>query len=69
MRNECLHHEHVYGTPMPAHQLTTDIADKHQRTTQISVRRPYGVGFLVASVDPVLNKTPHLYQTCPSGNL
>mmetsp|Transcript_26000 Transcript_26000/g.57042 ORF Transcript_26000/g.57042 Transcript_26000/m.57042 type:complete len:175 (+) Transcript_26000:1-525(+) len=44
----------------------TDLADRHQRTTQTYVRRPYGVGLLVASYD----KTgPHLYQTCPSGNV
>jgi len=68
MRNECLNHKYVYGSEIPPHQLMADIADKHQRTTQISVRRPYGVGLLVASIDP-LQKTPHLYQTCPSGNL
>jgi 20S proteasome subunit alpha 6 len=45
-----------------------DVADKHQRTTQTYVRRPFGVGLLVASVD-VFTQTPHLYQTCPSGNL
>lgn len=44
----------------------TDLADRHQRTTQTYVRRPYGVGLLVASYD----KTgPHLHQTCPSGNV
>lgn len=68
MRNECLHNKYVYGTPMPPHQLMADIADKHQRTTQTYVRRPFGVGLLVASVDP-LDQKPHLYQTCPSGNL
>merc|ERR1712071_367882 len=30
------------------------------------VRRPYGVGLLVAAVD---KNGPHLYQTCPSGNI
>ena len=68
MRNECLHNKYVYGTPMPPHQLMSDVADKHQRTTQTYVRRPFGVGLLVASVDP-FTQTPHLYQTCPSGNL
>jgi len=43
-----------------------DLADKHQRTTQTYVRRPFGVGLLVASVD---KNGPHLYQTCPSGNM
>lgn len=66
MRNECLNHKYVYGTPISASQLATDLADRHQRTTQTYVRRPYGVGLLVASVD----KTgPHLHQTCPSGNI
>ena len=68
MRSECLHHKYEFGTPMPPHQLMADVADKHQRTTQTYVRRPFGVGLLVASVDPLTQK-PHLYQTCPSGNL
>ena len=66
MRNECLNHKYVYGTAIPTGRLVTDLADKHQRTTQTYVRRPYGVGLLVASVD---KNGPHLYQTCPSGNL
>jgi len=66
MRNECLNHKYVYGTPMLGGKLVTDLADRHQRTTQTYVRRPYGVGLLVATYD----KTgPHLYQTCPSGNI
>ena len=44
----------------------TDLADRHQRTTQTYVRRPYGVGLLVASFD---KNGPHVYQTCPSGNV
>jgi 20S proteasome subunit alpha 6 len=66
MRNECLNHKYVYGTSIPTGRLVTDLADKHQRTTQTYVRRPYGVGLLVASVD---KSGPHLYQTCPSGNI
>ena len=66
MRSECLNHKYVYGTPIPPHQLMADLADKHQRTTQTYVRRPFGVGLLVASVH---HGVPHLYQTCPSGNL
>jgi len=68
MRNECLNHKYIYGAPLPPHLLMGDLADKHQRTTQTYVRRPFGVGLLVASVDP-RTKNPHLYQTCPSGNL
>eukprot|EP00548_Thalassiothrix_antarctica_P003003 CAMPEP_0194145232 /NCGR_PEP_ID=MMETSP0152-20130528/15765_1 /TAXON_ID=1049557 /ORGANISM="Thalassiothrix antarctica, Strain L6-D1" /LENGTH=264 /DNA_ID=CAMNT_0038845357 /DNA_START=122 /DNA_END=916 /DNA_ORIENTATION=+ len=68
MRNECLNHKYIYGAPLPPHLLMGDLADKHQRTTQTYVRRPFGVGLLVASIDPRSSK-PHLYQTCPSGNL
>ena len=43
----------------------SDVADKHQRCTQMYVRRPYGVGLLVGSGDAT---GPHLYETTPSGN-
>lgn len=73
MQKECLTHKYVYGIPMPPHRLMADLADKHQLTTQTYVRRPFGVGLLVASVDMSggtgSNGEPHLYQTCPSGNL
>ena len=69
MQNECLNHKYVYGSPIPPHQLMADLADKHQRTTQTYVRRPFGVGLLIASVDPHTDDSCHLYQTCPSGNL
>lgn len=68
MQKECLTHKYVYGTAMPPHQLVADLADKHQRTTQTYVRRPFGVGLLIAAVDAGTG-APHLYQTCPSGNL
>mmetsp|Transcript_82984 Transcript_82984/g.240068 ORF Transcript_82984/g.240068 Transcript_82984/m.240068 type:complete len:265 (+) Transcript_82984:138-932(+) len=68
MRNECLNHKYVFGQAIPPANLMSDLADKHQRTTQTYVRRPYGVGLLVAGVDPQ-RQSPHLYQTCPSGNL
>jgi 20S proteasome subunit alpha 6 len=68
MRNECLNHKYVFGQPIPPANLMSDLADKHQRTTQTYVRRPFGVGLLVAGVDSQ-RQTPHLYQTCPSGNL
>mmetsp|Transcript_35856 Transcript_35856/g.85485 ORF Transcript_35856/g.85485 Transcript_35856/m.85485 type:complete len:264 (+) Transcript_35856:120-911(+) len=66
MRNECLNHKYVYGTAMPTGRIATDLADRHQRTTQTYVRRPYGVGLLLASHD---KGGPHVYQTCPSGNV
>lgn len=65
MRTECLNHKYVYGTNMQAGRLVLDLADMHQRTTQSYVRRPYGVGMLVAAHDQT---GPHLFQTCPSGN-
>jgi 20S proteasome subunit alpha 6 len=70
MQSECLSHRYVYGQAIPPHQLMADLADKHQRTTQMYIRRPFGVGMLIAAVDETRrNSTPHLYQTCPSGNL
>jgi len=68
MRTECLNHKYVYGAPITPAVLMSDLADKHQRTTQTYVRRPFGVGLLVAGMDPQRG-SPHLYQTCPSGNL
>lgn len=64
MRTECLNHKYVYGSPMQVSRLVVDVADKHQRCTQMYVRRPYGVGMLVGSVDAT---GPHLYETEPSG--
>lgn len=66
MRNECLNHRYVFETGMPVGRLVGLVADKSQVCTQRSWLRPYGVGLLVAGVD---KKGPHLYQTCPSGNV
>lgn len=65
MRTEALNHKYVYGTPIQASRLVLDLADMHQRCTQSYVRRPYGVGLLVAAYDQT---GPHLYVTEPSGN-
>jgi 20S proteasome subunit alpha 6 len=65
MRTEALNHKYVYGTPIQGGRLVVDLADMHQRCTQSYVRRPYGVGLLVASYDQT---GPHLYTTEPSGN-
>ena len=65
MRNECLNHKYVFGAPIPPASLMSDLADKHQRTTQTYVRRPFGVGLLVAGVNVEDDSSPHLYQTCP----
>jgi len=66
MRTECLNHKFVYGTHVNPGRLVADVADKHQACTQSYVRRPYGVGLLVAGYDAKTG--PHLYQTEPSGN-
>jgi len=65
MRSEALNHKYSYGTPIAGNRLVLDLADMHQRCTQSYVRRPYGVGLLVASFDQT---GPHLYVTEPSGN-
>ncbi|KAL9642733.1 hypothetical protein ABK040_009810 [Willaertia magna] len=66
MRNECMTHKYIYDTPMPVQRLTNKIADKSQKNTQSSSKRPYGVGLLIAGYDEETGA--HLYQTCPSGN-
>jgi 20S proteasome subunit alpha 6 len=65
MRTECLNHRFVYGTPLQCGRLVKEVADKHQRCTQMYTRRPYGVGLLVGAVDAT---GPHLYETTPSGD-
>jgi hypothetical protein len=65
MRSECLNHKFVYESPVQVERLVSDVADKHQEATQSYVRRPYGVGLLVAGYD---RTGPHLFQTDPSGN-
>jgi Proteasome subunit/Proteasome subunit A N-terminal signature len=57
MRGECLNHKFVYGSPLQAERLISDVADKHQRATWSYVRRPYGVGLLVAAYDVSFNHT------------
>ena len=65
MRSEALNHKYVYGTPIQGSRIVLDLADMHQRCTQSYVRRPYGVGLLVATYDQT---GPHLFMTEPSGN-
>jgi len=65
MTSESLNNKYVYGTPIQGSRLVSDIADMHQRCTQTYVRRPYGIGLLIASYDQT---GPHLYVTEPSGN-
>ncbi|KAJ0411186.1 hypothetical protein ATCC90586_008902 [Pythium insidiosum] len=65
MRTESLNHKFVYGSQITVGRLVSDVADRKQECTQSYIRRPYGVGLLVAGVD---KKGVHLYETCPSGN-
>lgn len=65
MRTEALNHKYVYGTQIQGNRLALDLADMHQRCTQSYVRRPYGVGLLIAAYDQT---GPHLYFTEPSGS-
>eukprot|EP01038_Epipyxis_sp_PR26KG_P010396 gene10396-13964_t len=65
MRTEALNNKYVYGTPIQGSRLVLDLADMHQKCTQSYVRRPYGVGLLVATYDQT---GPHLFVTEPSGN-
>lgn len=65
MRSEALNHKYVFGSEIQGSRLASDLADMHQRCTQSYVRRPYGVGLLVAVCDQT---GPHLYVTEPSGN-
>ena len=51
MRTECLNHKYVYGSAMTTGRLVENVADKHQACTQLAIRRPYGVGLLVAGFD------------------
>jgi len=66
MRTECLNHRFQYDSPIITGRLVSEVADKHHSLTQASWKRPYGVGLLVAGYD---RDGPHLYETCPSGNL
>ncbi|GMH44750.1 hypothetical protein BSKO_12702 [Bryopsis sp. KO-2023] len=65
MRNECINYRYVYESAMPVGRLVRQVADKSQKCTQYSWKRPYGVGLLVAGFDKA---GPHLFHTCPSGN-
>ena len=51
MRTEALEHKFVFESPVQVERLVADVADKHQKATQSYVRRPYGVGLLVAGYD------------------
>eukprot|EP01039_Chlorochromonas_danica_P000542 gene542-583_t len=65
LRSEALNNKYVYGQTIQASRMVADLADMHQRCTQSYVRRPYGVGLLIAAYDQT---GPHLFVTEPSGN-
>jgi 20S proteasome subunit alpha 6 len=65
MRTECLNHKYVFGSDLQASRLVENVADKHQEATQSYVRRPFGVGLLVAGYDAT---GAHLFETSPSGD-
>jgi len=65
MRTETINHKYVYDSPLQTSELVESVAYKHHKCTQFYVRRPFGVGLLIAGFD---RTGPHLYQTCPSGD-
>ncbi|KAF4664826.1 Proteasome subunit alpha 1 [Perkinsus olseni] len=66
MRDECLSHKFTYDTPMSVGRLVSKIGVESQEKTQVASKRPSGVGLLVAGYD---ENGPHIYETCPSGNI
>ena len=64
LRNECLQHRFAYGTETEVVHLANFVAERSQKKTQVSGKRPYGVGFLMIGVG---NDGPRLFETCPSG--
>jgi 20S proteasome subunit alpha 6 len=54
----------MYGEAYPTGRLVKKLAEKAQRNTQRSGRRPYGVGLLVVGYDA---NGPHLFENDPSG--
>lgn len=54
----------TFGESIEVYALVKDIADRVQRFTQMGGIRPYGVGFLIAGIEP-----PRLFETDPSGTI
>merc|ERR1739848_919544 len=65
MRTECMNSRYSHDTPLAVSRLIGDLGNKMQICTQRYVKRPYGVGLLVAGYDDL---GPHIFQTCPSAN-
>eukprot|EP01126_Amoeba_proteus_P018222 TRINITY_DN1918_c0_g1_i7.p1 TRINITY_DN1918_c0_g1~~TRINITY_DN1918_c0_g1_i7.p1 ORF type:complete len:255 (-),score=44.66 TRINITY_DN1918_c0_g1_i7:211-975(-) len=64
LRTECLNYRYMYNDSYPTARLSKRLAEKAQRNTQRSGRRPYGVGLLIAGYDA---NGPHLLENDPSG--
>lgn len=64
MRQQSLASRLTYDRPILLADITARIAERAQTNTQQYGRRPYGVGLLIAGVDP---KGPHLFEFQPSG--
>ncbi len=67
MKQQCLSQRLTYDRAMPVETLVALIGDKAQTNTQHYGKRPYGVGLLVAGVDPTAGGGPHLFEFQPSG--
>lgn len=66
MRANCMEYAYVYGTPHPVQRLAEQVGDKFQSHTIIAIKRPFGVGLMIAGADQV---GPHLYLAVPSGEV
>jgi proteasome alpha subunit len=55
----------TFGEPIGIHSLAKQIANRKQQFTQYGGMRPFGLSFLIAGT----NKTPHLFETDPSGTI
>jgi len=64
-RVECQSHKLTVEDPVTLEYITRYIASLKQRYTQSNGRRPFGISCLITGFD--YDKTPHLYQTDPSG--
>ncbi len=58
-------HKMTYGEPIEIKSLVKEIALKKQIYTQYGGTRPFGVSLLLIG----MNKTPHLFETDPSGTM
>ncbi len=67
LRTEALEHEFTYSSKIQSGRLASELSDMLQRCTQSYVRRPYGVGLLIASYDStgshLIEISPRLFLT------